>query len=125
MKNWDKLKNAVIVFDDWENTEHDKTWFLIDNISTRGRHQNTSAIVITHLSTHHYFSRTLLNEANYYILFNKTLPRNIKYICISYLGLDKKNCNIIKRLLNQNRWVCINRTEQIIISPNNVQIIKK
>jgi len=127
IKNWEKLKNSVVVFDDWEHDSADnieKSWFLINNICTRGRHNNTGAIIITHLTTHFLHSRTLLNEANYIILFNKTLFKYLNYLCSIYLGFENINIKKIVKLLEYNRWVSIDRNNlHYLITPDEITII--
>lgn len=125
--NWDILKNSVIVFDDWEHdNDVNKCWFLINNILTRGRHNNTNCIVITHLNTQGLQSRTLLNECQYFIVFDKTNANNLKYFLQNYIGYDGNNINKVKTMLKPTtRWVCINRINNILISPTKIELLQK
>jgi len=97
------FKNSMIVFDDIEaisnRTLRKDVLRLMDDVLTTGRHYNVSACVVFHEATNGQPTKKILNESHSISFFPRTLSgRSMKYLCDSYLGLEKDEIKRIKKL---------------------------
>ena len=106
------FKSGVCVFDDIDSIQNKKLLKYVntlrDALLKRGRHEDISTIVSSHLITNYNDTRVILNECNTYTIFCKAGNLyGIKYLLNKYMGLDK---NQINKIVNLNsRWVSINK----------------
>ena len=106
------FSNSICVFDDIDSIQNPKLLKYIqslrDSILRRGRHEDISCIVTSHLLTDYKNTRIILNEANTITIFCKSGSTfGIKYLLKHYVGLDKKQ---IQKILDlPSRWVSINK----------------
>jgi hypothetical protein len=74
-----------------------------------GRHHNISAIITYHVATAGAETKLVLNESQSITIFPNSMGgRSLKYLLDSYLGLDKKQIDKIKK--HDSRWVTILKT---------------
>jgi len=123
----EKFKNSVCVFDDIDSIQNKKLYQYIQNlrdaILRRGRHENITCIVTSHLCTNFKDSRIVLNEANSIVIFPRAgSSHGIKYMLQKYCGFSTKQINKIIEL--PSRWVYISKTyPQYIIYEKGVYIV--
>jgi hypothetical protein len=97
------FKDSMVIFDDCEAIENkqlrNECTRILNSILTTGRHSSVSCILTYHEITNGYSTKKILNEAHSITWFPKTLPpRSQKYLCESYLGMDKNDITKIKKL---------------------------
>jgi hypothetical protein len=97
------FKNSMIVFDDIEAISsralRKDVLRLMDDVLTTRRHYNVSACVVFHEATCGQPTKKILNESHSISFFPRTLSgRSMKYLCDSYLGLEKDEIKRIKKL---------------------------
>lgn len=106
------FKDSICVFDDIDSIQNPKilkyVQTLRDSILKRGRHENITCLITSHLLTNYKDTRIILNECNNIVLFCRAgSTYSIKYFLQKYIGLDK---NEIHKVLNlPSRWVSINK----------------
>ena len=106
------FKSGICVFDDIDSIQNKKLLKYVntlrDALLKRGRHEDISTIVSSHLITNYNDTRVILNECNTYTIFCKAGNLyGIKYLLNKYMGLDKTQ---ISKIVNLNsRWVSINK----------------
>ena len=72
---------------------------IVNNILIIGRHENVSICFTTHSPTAEAETKLLLIEATIVVIFPKTTGnRALKYLLDSYLGLDKKQIERVKKM---------------------------
>ena len=96
------FKNALVIFDDidvFPTPIRKKVMSIVNNILIIGRHSNTSIIYTVHSPTAGVETKLLLIEATIIVIFPKTTGnRALKYLLDSYLGLDKKQIERVKKM---------------------------
>ena len=97
------FENSLCVFDDIEALTNAKlrkeVQRIADSILTTGRHFHVSAFMVYHEPCNGLITKKTLNESHSITFFVKTLGgRSMKYLCDSYLGLDKDEIKKIKKL---------------------------
>jgi len=106
------FNNSICVFDDIDSIQNPKLLKYIqalrDAILRRGRHEDISCIITSHLLTNYKDTRIILNECNIITIFCKSgSTHGLKYLLKNYIGFDK---NQIQRVLDlPSRWVSINK----------------
>ena len=96
-----------------ENKEK-KALSIVNNILHIGRHFNVSVCFTTHNPTNGAKTKILLSEAHIITVFPKTTGnRALKYLLDSYLGLDKKQIDRIKKM--KSRAVSIIRGYPMVL----------
>jgi hypothetical protein len=122
------FKDSLVIFDDVDNISDKKTkntvWTYMNNFLQTGRHFNISVVVTFHVSAGGTATKMILNEATSFTFFPATIGgRNLKYICDSYLGMDKEQ---IKKLKNiDSRWITVHKTyPKVILSEKEAFILR-
>lgn len=95
--------NSLVIFDDTDCLTDKKIRTKVNGILGMilevGRHTNTYCIYTSHLATAGNDTKRILNECHSITFFPKTMGgRMMKYLCESYLGLDKKEIDYLKRI---------------------------
>lgn len=122
------FKNSLIIFDDVDNISDKKTkavvWTYMNNFLQTGRHHCISVAITFHVSAGGNATKMILNEATSLTFFPATIGgRNLKYICDSYLGMDKEQIKKLKKL--NSRWITVQKTyPKVILSEKNAFILK-
>jgi hypothetical protein len=98
----DKFTDSVVLFDDIDSIPNkkvaEKIYTLRDSLLRRGRHENASTIVTSHLLTNYKDTRIVLNECSSVTFYPKSgSSYGIKYMLKKYVGLDPP---AIKRVMN-------------------------
>jgi hypothetical protein len=106
----EELKDSMVIFDDVDSISNKhvkkKVWGLMSDILTKGRHYNVSAVITFHVATSGAETKLILNESQSITFFpSASGGRTLKYLLDSYLGLDKKQIDKIKRL--DSRWCTV------------------
>lgn len=104
------LKNSVCVFDDIDSIQNDKLLKVVgklrDSILRRGRHEDISCIVTSHLATNYKETKVILNECNAITFFPKSGATSaIRYVLKNYVGMGKKDIDKIFTL--PSRWITV------------------
>lgn len=89
------FKDSVVLFDDIDSIQNKKVYNMIqtlrDSLLRRGRHENISVLITSHLCTDYKNTRIILNECNSITIFPRSgSSHGIKYLLKKYAGLDKK-----------------------------------
>jgi hypothetical protein len=96
------FKNSLVIFDDvdvFPTPIRKKIMTIVNNILIIGRHDNVSICFTTHSPTAGQETKLLLIEATIIVIFAKTTGnRALKYLLDSYLGLDKKQIERVKKM---------------------------
>lgn len=126
--NINNLKDCLFIFDDIDGLPAKEggndIQRLVDDIAIAGRAHTDkqggiSMIYITHYITKYKFSRLILNEATYYVLFPQATSVNqLHYILNRYLGFDRKD---IRKLRNmQSRSVVFHKNYPMFMIGNHI-----
>jgi DNA helicase HerA-like ATPase len=111
------FKDSLVIFDDidvFPNKIKKKVMAIVNNILQIGRHFNVSICFTTHSPTNGSETKILLAEANVITVFPQTTgSRALKYLLDSYLGLDKKQIDKIKKM--KTRAVSVIRGYPMVI----------
>jgi hypothetical protein len=107
--NIDMFKDTLVIFDDTDCIKDKKIIKQISSIADivlqTGRHTNTSMIFTSHLSCAGASTKMILNESHSIIFFPSAMtPHSLKYLCMTYVGLDSKQVDLIKK--EKSRWIC-------------------
>jgi hypothetical protein len=97
------FENSLLCFDDIEAISNIKlrkeVQRIADTVLTTGRHFHVSAFMVYHEPCSGVITKKSLSESHSITFFPKTLGgRSMKYLCDSYLGLDKDEIKKIKKL---------------------------
>jgi hypothetical protein len=124
----EEFKNSLIIFDDVDNISDKslkkKVWAYMNNFLQTGRHFKISLCITFHISAGGNDTKMIINEATSITYFPATIGgRNLKYMLDSYLGLDKKQIEKVKKL--NSRWITILKTyPKVILSEKECFILK-
>lgn len=97
------FRDCVVLFDDIDSISNKKIYDLVcslrDSLLRRGRHENISVLITSHLCTDYKNTRIILNECNSMTFFPRSgSSHGIKYMLKKYGGLDKKQVQKIFNL---------------------------
>lgn len=123
----EKFKDSICVFDDIDSIQNEKVYKYIqnlrDSILRRGRHENISCIVTSHLITNYKDTRIILNECNSITIFCRSgSTYGINYLLKKYIGLGKDE---IRKIINlPSRWVTIYKNHpQYVLYEKGIYIL--
>jgi hypothetical protein len=121
------FKDSICVFDDIGSIQDKQLYKIIQNLRDsllrRGRHEDISTLITSHLLTNYKDTRIILNECNSITIFCRSgSTYGIKYLLKKYIGLDKKG---IQKVLNlPSRWITIYKNHpQYILYEKGVYIL--
>ncbi len=105
-----KLADSIVVFDDIDSIQDkeisNSVMKLRDSLLRRGRHEDISVIVTSHLMSNYKDTRIILNEANSITFFPRSGATDaIKYTLKKYCNMNSKE--IEKCLKLPSRWVTV------------------
>lgn len=111
------FKDCCVFFDDCDNLSNKrlktKIFNILNTLLQTARHTNTTVIVTSHLPTNGFETKIILAEAKTITIFPSRLgSRALKYLLNDYLGLDRNDIKLIKKL--KTRWYTIFRTNPLI-----------
>lgn len=118
------FRDCLAVFDDTDCISDKKMKLKINGILNKiletGRHTNTYCIFTSHLPTAGNDTKRILNESHSITFFPQALGgRSLKYLLESYLGLDNKQIQKVKKL--KSRWVTITKSyPKVIVSEKEI-----
>jgi hypothetical protein len=123
----EKFRDSIVVFDDIDSIQNKKLYAVIQNLRDsllrRGRHEDISTLITSHLLTNYKDTRIILNECNSITIFCRSgSTYGIKYLLKKYVGLDKKG---IEKVINlPSRWVSIYKNyPQYILYEKGVYVL--
>ena len=104
------FENTLVIMDDIdcikEKMIKKAIYQLKDEILETGRHTNTTLCITSHLAAKGHETKSILNEAHSVVLFPSSgMP--IKYLLENYMGLEKKQVDVLKKM--KTRWINICR----------------
>lgn len=113
LKNFDKINNCLIIFDDVDSFEDKEVEKLVIEIQNKiymlGRSNKISLLHSKHLGLDYQKSRVALNEMTGCVFFLKaTNPHIMRSLMKTYVGLDKNQIEMVLKL--NSRWCYINST---------------
>jgi hypothetical protein len=125
------FKDSLVIFDDCDcirqKTLKNKIKDILDKILMTGRHFNTSCIYLSHLTTAGGDTKMILAETHSITVFPNTLNgRTRDYLYKSYIGLNKKQIENLKKLEDNTRSLtfvksypsCFISDHEIILTKN-------
>ena len=119
------FKDSLVIFDDadvFPTKIRKKVLSIVNSILQIGRHFNVSVCFTTHNACSGNETKILLSEAHIITVFPKTTGnRALKYLLDSYLGLDKKQIDKIKKM--KSRAVSIIRGYPMVIIGESEAIV--
>lgn len=114
----DDFRDSICLFDDVDSIQNKKIYAQIqgfrDALLRRGRHENISTLITSHMMTNYKDTRVILNECNSLVFFPRSGAANaIKYTLKTYVGMDAED--IKKIMILPSRWVMVNKTYPIYV----------
>lgn len=108
----EQLANSICVFDDIDSIQNKKMYAMIqalrDSLLRRGRHENISVIVTSHLMSNYKDTRIILNECNSITFFPRSGASDaIRYTLKKYGAMNKQQIDEVLNL--PSRWVTLNK----------------
>lgn len=123
----EKFKDSICVFDDIDSIQNPALLKYIqalrDSLLRRGRHEDISCLITSHLLTNYKDTRIILNECNNITLFPRSgSSHGIQYLLSKHIGMDKKQ---IQRVLDlPSRWITIHKNHpQYILYEKGAYVI--
>ena len=118
-----EMHNSVLVFDDIDSLTGDmakEVKRIQDTALKIGRHSNIDIINTNHLSTDSMKTKTLLNEANAFVIYPKGSSKmSLDRLLKNYIGLNQKTIDKICAM--KSRWVYIYRNyPQFIVNEHQI-----
>ena len=105
LKDFTEIGPCIVLFDDIDSLEpkmKKAIYLLLNKLLKVGRSYNISVLVSSHSSCDGALTKSMLNEATVIVFYPTNYNRSIKYLCESYVGLNKKD--IAKMRSNKSRW---------------------
>jgi hypothetical protein len=124
----DEFKNSLVIFDDVDNIADKalkkRVWSYMNSMLQTGRHFKISMAITFHVSAGGADTKMIINEATHITYFPATVGgRNIKYMLDSYLGLDKKQIDKVKKL--NSRWITVVKSyPKVILSEKDCFVLR-
>jgi len=112
--------NSICIFDDVDCLTNkaikNKVLSIQNQILQKGRHDNVSCIVTSHVYNDGATTKMILNESVRIMIFpSNANGRNLKYLLENYLGFDRHQVKYIKSLKTRPLTIC-KTYPQLIIS---------
>jgi hypothetical protein len=124
----EEFKNCMLIFDDVDSISNKAIkkhlWNIMNNCLTMGRHHNITMVITFHVLTNGAETKIILNESNSITIFpSASGNRSLKYLLDSYLGLSKKEIELIKKL--DSRHITVLKTyPKMLISEKKAMILR-
>jgi hypothetical protein len=121
------FRESLVIMDDTDCITNkpikNKVNAILNSLLETGRHFGASVVFTSHLPCAGNDTKRILNESHQITFFPHSLGgRSLKYLLESYLGLDKKQIQRIKKL--DSRWVTVTKTyPQVVISEKETYTI--
>ena len=96
---------CCVVFDDIDSLEKKlkvAVYTLLNKLLKVGRSYKISVLVSSHSSCDGHDTKSMLNESTVICFYPTTYNRSIKYLCESYIGMQKND--IAKMRKHKSRW---------------------
>jgi len=108
--NPELYRNGIALFDDIDSIQNPKIYRAVQNLRDsllrRGRHENITTLITSHLMTNYKDTRIILNEANSIVFFPRAgATEAIRYTLKKYAGMSNDDLN--KALDLPSRWVMV------------------
>jgi len=124
----EEFKDSLVIFDDVDNISDKKTkdivWKYMNNFLQTGRHYKISLCITFHIGCSGASTKMILNEATSITYFPATTGgRNLKYLLDSYLGLDKKQLERVKKI-DSRAITIIKSYPKVVLASQDVYILR-
>ena len=124
----EEFKDSLVIFDDIDNLHDKKTkevvWKYLNNFLQTGRHYKISLCITFHVGCAGASTKMILNEATSITYFPATIGgRNLKYLLDSYLGMDKKQIDQVKKI-DSRAITIIKCYPKVVLAERNVYILR-
>jgi len=124
------FKNSLVIFDDVdcirEKKLKNKIKEILDKILMTGRHFNTSCIYLSHLTTAGGETKMILAECGSITVFPNTLNGRTKdYLYKSYIGLNKKQIENLKKLEDNTRSLTFVKSYPSVFISDHAVVLTK
>jgi len=124
----DDFANSIVIFDDCDCITNknikNKVLSIQNQILEKGRHNNVSCIVTSHISTDGSSTKKILNESMRIVVFPQNANgRTLKYLLENYLGFDRHQIKYMKELKTRPLTIC-KTYPQLVISDNMITFSK-
>jgi len=124
----DDFANSIVIFDDCDCITNknikNKVLSIQNQILEKGRHNNVSCIVTSHVATDGTSTKKILNESVRLVIFPANANgRTLKYLLENYLGFDKHQIKYMKDLKTRPLTIC-KTYPQLVISDNMISFSK-
>lgn len=108
--NPEVFKDSVVVFDDIDSIQNKQIYAAVtslrDSLLRRGRHENISVVVTSHMMSNYKDTRIILNESNSITFYPRSGGTDaIKYTLKKYANMSSADIN--KALSLPSRWVTV------------------
>ncbi|ADZ16414.1 ATPase [Cafeteriavirus-dependent mavirus] len=115
------FKDSVIFFDDYEKNKDVKLIEVLrDHLLTQGRHYKCNMIIANHKTQGGPSFGLIKQETTNYVIFKKSTSYQREGLFKNYLGLKKRQRDLVDKLLLKSRWVCYNIDNHLTISQKAV-----
>ncbi len=118
---------SVVLMDDYKRASDGSKQmleFFRNKLLDEGRHLECSMIVCDHATNGKEVVK-IIDESTHMVLFKKNTPRSRLYFMQAHLGMSNAQARAIDRRFSKgDRWVCIDRDFDIVITPTSVGTLK-
>lgn len=123
------FKDSCVVMDDCDvildKALRKKVLQIQGSILQIGRHFNVSCLITSHVATNGADTKLILTESHSITLFpNNMNARSLKYLCESYMGLDKNEIKQLKKLKGRSVTFC-KTFPKVIVSDKELYIMNQ
>jgi len=123
---YNEFENCLVIFDDIDAMKGKLGKYIYDlrdKLLKNSRKARVSVISTNHTCTGHEL-KAVLNESNVIVFFMANYNRALKYLLESYVGLDKKGIEGIKK--NKSRWTAyIKSFPNVILQEKDIMTLDK
>ena len=98
---WNEFEDCLCIFDDIDALSGKYKKYITElknKLLKNSRKNNVSVIVSNHNCTDGHDTKSTLNESNVIVFFMLNYNRGIKYLLESYIGMDKKGIEKLRKL---------------------------
>ena len=126
---WDEFKDCLVILDDVDALSKEYKKYideLRNKLLKNARKNNVSVCISNHNFTDGISTKNTLNESNVIVFFmNNGFNRGIKYFLESYVGLDKKSIQNLRKLGQTRATVYIKTYPQIIMTDKHITTVNE
>ena len=122
LKDFTDVGQCLVIFDDIDSFESKlkkAIYVLLNKLLKVGRSYNISVCVSSHNACDGRDTKSMLNESTHIVFYPSVFNRSIKYLCENYIGLSKKDIEVLRS--HKSRWaVYVKSYPSCIVQEQNV-----